>query len=179
MRKHTDIKRYIRTVPDFPKPGIMFRDVSTLFGSRVGFGLALDRLEEATAGLQVDSIAGIDARGFVLGGALADRLRLGFVPVRKKGKLPADTIEENYALEYGIATLELHRDAVDAGERVLLVDDLIATGGTAQAACALIARLGAEIAACAFVVDLPDLKGSARLMAAGHKVISVCEFEGD
>jgi len=174
-----DIKSYIRTVPDFPKPGIMFRDVTTLFANPSGFRLALDMLQAQVAELNIDHIAGIDARGFVLGGALSDRLGLGFVPVRKKGKLPADTIEASYALEYGTATLELHRDAFPAGSAVLLVDDLIATGGTAEAACKLIEGIGGRVAACAFLVDLPDLGGSARLMEAGHKVTSLCAFEGD
>lgn len=173
------IKNYIRTVPDFPKPGVMFRDVTTLFADRVGFKLALAQLQVAVSDLDIDIVAGIDARGFILGGALADRLGLGFVPVRKKGKLPAHTIQEDYALEYGTATLELHRDALMSGARVLLVDDLIATGGTAEAACKLIERLGAVVAACAFVVDLPDLAGSTRLREAGHHVISLCEFERD
>lgn len=174
-----DLTSYIRTVPDFPKPGIMFRDVTTLFGDKEGFRLALDQLEAAVADLQIDVIAGIDARGFILGGALADRMSLGFVPIRKKGKLPADTVEENYALEYGTATLELHTDAFAAGSNVLLIDDLIATGGTADAACKLISRVGGLVAACAFLVDLPDLKGSARLKEAGLRVIALCEFEGD
>lgn len=173
------IKDYIRTVPDFPKPGIMFRDVTTLFGDKDGFRLALDQLEAACAELSFDVIACIDARGFILGGALADRMQLGFVPIRKKGKLPAATVAADYALEYGAATLELHRDAVREGQSVLLFDDLIATGGTAEAACSLIERLGAKVAACAFIVDLPDLRGSARLREAGHHVISLCEFEGD
>lgn len=172
------IKNYIRTVPDFPKPGIMFRDVTTLFGDKVGFKLALAQLQMVVSDLHIDIVAGIDARGFILGGALADRLGLGFVPVRKKGKLPVGTIHEDYALEYGTATLELHKDALERGMCVLLVDDLIATGGTAEAACKLIERLGATVAACAFVVDLPDLGGSTRLKEAGHRVISLCEFEG-
>jgi adenine phosphoribosyltransferase len=157
----------------------MFRDVTTLFASAAGFRLALDMLQAQVAELNIDHIVGIDARGFILGGALADRLGLGFVAVRKKGKLPADTIEESYALEYGTATMELHRDAFPAGRAVLLVDDLIATGGTAEAACKLIEGIGGRVAACAFLVDLPDLGGSARLMKAGHKVISLCAFEGD
>jgi len=173
-----DIKDYIRTVPDFPKPGILFRDVTTLFGDKDGFRMALDQLEAKIQPLDIDIIAGIDARGFILGGALADRLALGFVPIRKKGKLPADTISENYSLEYGTATLELHRDALKPGQRVLLVDDLIATGGTAWAAVQLITQLDADVVACAFLIDLPDIGGAARLHEAGHKIISLCAFEG-
>lgn len=174
-----DVKSYIRTVPDFPKSGIMFRDVTTLFGDAVGFKLMLDQMQEAVSGLQIDAIAGIDARGFIIGGALADRLDVGFAPIRKKGKLPADTVSEDYELEYGTASLELHKDAVSSGAQVLLVDDLIATGGTAQAATSLLGKIGANVSACAFIVDLPDLGGSARLREAGHAVISLCEFEGD
>ena len=179
MADNENIKDYIRTVPDFPKPGIMFRDVTTLFSHTPGFRLMLDQLEQAVSHLQIDGVAGIDARGFIVGAALADRLGTGFIPVRKQGKLPAETIAESYALEYGAATLELHRDAVPSGEHILLVDDLIATGGTALAAVALLRRLGTHIAACAFIVDLPDLGGTACLREDGHTVISLCEFEGD
>ena len=174
----TDIKKYIRTVPDFPKPGIQFRDVTTLFADADGLQMMLEQMVVAIDGTEVDIIAGIDARGFILGGALADRLGVGFVPVRKKGKLPAPTISEDYALEYGSATLELHKDALHSGQRVLLVDDLIATGGTAQAAASLVERLGASVAACAFIVDLPDLGGSTKLRDARHKVITLCQFDG-
>ncbi len=173
-----DLKEYIRTVPDFPKQGIMFRDVTTLFADSEGFHLMLDQMQEAIAHLGFDAVAGIDARGFIIGGALADRLGLGFVPIRKKGKLPADTIEENYDLEYGVATLELHKDALRAGVRVLLVDDLIATGGTAIAAATLLKRIGAEVTACAFIVDLPVLAGAAKLRGRGHRVYTLCAFDG-
>lgn len=174
-----DIKGYIRTVPDFPKPGIMFRDVSTLFGDADGFRLMLDKMQAAIVGLKVDAIAGVDARGFIIGGALADRLKVGFVPIRKKGKLPAQTVEADYALEYGTATLELHKDAVPPGSTVLLVDDLIATGGTACAAASLLQQIGVTISACAFIVDLPELGGSEHLKNSGFDVISLCEFEGE
>ncbi len=174
-----DIKAYIRTVPDFPKSGIMFRDVTTLFADAVGFRVMLDQMQAAINALDIDAVAGIDARGFIIGGALADRLGVGFVPIRKKGKLPADTFEEEYELEYGRATLELHKDAVKSGERVLLVDDLIATGGTALAAVKLLDRVGVKIQACGFIVNLPDLDGEAKLMKAGHSVISLCEYKGD
>jgi len=173
-----DIKAYIRTVPDFPKPGILFRDITSLFADPSGFRMMLDRLEEVTDGIAIDAIAGIDARGFIVGAGLADRLSKGFVAVRKKGKLPGATISESYALEYGSAELEMHPDAVLPGQHVLLVDDLCATGGTATAAAALLARAGAEVSACAFVVDLPDLGGRSRLQKAGHKVVTLCEFNG-
>ena len=179
MTARNDIKDYIRTVPNFPKPGIQFRDVTTLFANAEGFRTVLEQMVAAIDSAGVDIIAGIDARGFILGGALADRLSLGFVPVRKKGKLPAETLSQDYVLEYGTETLELHKDALHSGQRVLLVDDLIATGGTALAAASLIRRLGATVAACAFIVDLPDLGGSERLQQAGYKVISLCQFGGD
>jgi len=179
MKTAKNIKDYIRTVPNFPKQGIMFRDVTTLFGDAAGFRAVLDQLERAVAGLAIDSVVGIDARGFIVGAALADRLSVAFVPVRKKGKLPASCIEENYALEYGTAALELHTDAVAAGANVLLVDDLIATGGTAKAAATLLGRLGAKISACAFIINLPSLGGAASLQQAGYQVISLCEFDGD
>jgi len=179
MKQTKSIKDYIRSVPDFPKPGILFRDVTTLFSDQDGFRLMLDQLEAAVSGLAIDSVAGIDARGFIVGAALADRLGVGFVPIRKKGKLPAAVIEESYALEYGTATLEIHRDALAVGTHVLLVDDLLATGGTAMAAATLLTRLGAEIQACAFVVNLPDLGGATQLTSAGHKAIALCEFSGD
>lgn len=174
-----DIKDYIRTVPNFPKQGIMFRDVTTLFGNAEGFRLMLDQMEAAVSQQTFDVIAGIDARGFIIGGALADRLGLGFVPIRKKGKLPAHTIEESYALEYGCATLELHQDAVERGARVLLVDDLIATGGTALAAARLLERVGAKIQSCAFIVNLPGLGGEAKLVLADHNIVYLCTYEGD
>lgn len=172
-----DLKDYIRTVPDFPKPGIMFRDVTTLFADAAGFKLMLTQMQETVADCQIDAIAGVDARGFIIGGALADRLGVGFVPIRKKGKLPSDTIEESYELEYGTATLELHSDALESGTKVLLVDDLIATGGTAMAAATLLSRIGAEIVACAFIVNLPALGGSEKLVTRGYTAFSLCEYE--
>lgn len=173
------LKEYIRTVPDFPKQGIMFRDVTTLFGDAVGLKLMLDQMQTVINDLEIEAVAGIDARGFIIGGALADRLGVGFVPIRKKGKLPADTLEESYELEYGTAALELHKDALKAGARVLLVDDLIATGGTALAAAMLLKRIGAEVTACGFIVDLPSLGGAIKLQEEGHKVYTLCEFEGE
>lgn len=175
----TDIKRLIRTIPDFPRPGIMFRDVTTLFADPDGWRLTLDAMTETARPLRIDAVAGLEARGFILGGAIADRLGAGFVTVRKAGKLPGATIAERYTLEYGEAELELHDDSIEAGARVLVVDDLLATGGTAAAAVRLIERLGGEVAACAFVVDLPDLGGRARLERMGLCVQTLCAFDGD
>ena len=162
------VKDYIRTIPDFPHEGIMFRDVTTLFGNARGFRMAVDQLLHPYAGQDIDKVAGLEARGFILGGAIAHQLGKGFVPIRKKGKLPGATIEQDYALEYGTATVELHDDALEAGEKVLLVDDLLATGGTAGAGIKLIERLGAEVVGCAFVIDLPELGGRAHLESLGR-----------
>jgi adenine phosphoribosyltransferase len=172
------VKDYIRTIPDFPEPGILFRDVTTLFGDARGFRMAVDQLLLPWAGTRFDKVAGLEARGFILGGAVAHQLSAGFVPLRKKGKLPGRTIEQSYALEYGTAVLEAHEDAIRPGEKVLLVDDLLATGGTALAGLRLIERLGGETVGCAFVIDLPDLGGRRQLEAAGHRVHALCAFEG-
>ncbi len=173
------IKSRIRTVPHYPKPGIMFRDITTLLKDPVGFRITINELVNRYTGVKIDRIAGIEARGFIIGSALAYQLGVGFVPVRKKGKLPAETVGHDYALEYGTDRIEIHVDAVSAGEKILLIDDLIATGGTAEAACKLIENMGGEIVECSFVVDLPDLGGRARLEQQGHKVFALCEFEGD
>lgn len=173
------VKDYIRTIPDFPQAGIMFRDVTTLFADPRGFRMAIDQLLHPYAGEPIDKVVGLEARGFILGGAVAHQLSVGFVPIRKKGKLPGATIEQDYVLEYASATVELHDDAIAAGERVLVVDDLLATGGTAEAGIKLIERLGGEIIGCAFVIDLPDLGGRARLEAMGMAVHALCEFAGD
>lgn len=173
------VKDYIRTIPDFPQPGIQFRDVTTLFGDPRGFRLAVDQLIALAGGTRVDAVAGIDARGFILGGAMAYQMGVGFVPVRKAGKLPAATLRERYALEYGEAELEIHKDAIEAGQAVLVVDDLIATGGTAEAAVKLIERLGGDVTGCAFAIDLPDLSGRARLERMGLTVHALCHFDGD
>ena len=173
------VKDFIRTIPDFPKPGIQFRDVTTLFNDAQGFRMAVDQLPHPYAGAQIDKVAGLEARGFILGGAVAHQLGKGFVPIRKKGKLPGKTIEQAYQLEYGEAVMELHDDALQPGERVLLVDDLLATGGTAEAGIRLIEKLGAEVIACAFVIDLPDLGGRALLEKLGVPVHALCAFEGD
>jgi adenine phosphoribosyltransferase len=173
------IKSRIRTVPHYPKQGVMFRDITTLLKDPVGFRVTINELANRYAGEKIDLVAGIEARGFIVGAALAYQLGLGFVPIRKKGKLPAETVGHDYELEYGTDRVEMHVDAVSQGERVLLVDDLIATGGTAGAACKLIESMGGKIVECCFVIDLPDLGGRARLEKQGHKVFALCEFEGD
>ena len=172
------VQDYIRTIPDFPKPGIMYRDVTTLFGDARGFRMTVDQMIHGFAGRPIDKVAGLEARGFVLGGAIAHQLAVGFVPVRKAGKLPGAVISRAYQLEYGEAVIELHEDAIEAGERVLVVDDLLATGGTAEAGVSLIERLGGEIAGCSFVIDLPDLGGNARLTGLGLEVQALCAFDG-
>ena len=174
-----NVRDYIRTIADFPKEGIMFRDVTTLFADPRGMRMAVDQLLHPYSGEDIDVVAGLEARGFILGGAVAHQLGLGFVPVRKKGKLPGTTISESYTLEYGEAVMEVHDDAIGTGARVLLVDDLLATGGTAVAGIRLLERLGAEVVGCAFVIDLPDLGGRAKLEALGHDVHALCAFEGD
>jgi len=168
----------IRTIRDFPKPGILFRDITTLFGDPQAFRKAVDELVQPFAGARIVKVAGIEARGFILGGAVAHQLSAGFTPVRKRGKLPAETLRQTYALEYGEDEVEIHRDAVTPGERVLVVDDLIATGGTAEAAVKLLRRAGAEIVGAAFVITLPDLGGAQRIEAMGVPVRSLVSFEG-
>lgn len=179
MRKLKRVEDYIRTIPDFPHEGIMFRDVTTLFNDPRGFRLAIDLLLHPYIGMEIDRVVGLEARGFILGGAVAHQLSVGFVPVRKKGKLPGATIEQAYTLEYGEAVVELHDDAIQPGEQVLIVDDLLATGGTAEAGIRLIERLGGVVVGCAFVVDLPDLGGRARLEALGVEVHALCAYAGD
>lgn len=169
----------IRTIPDYPKPGIMFRDITTLLADAQGFRKAVDEMVQPWAGEKIDRVVGIDARGFILGGAVAHQLSVGFIPVRKPGKLPWKTHQEEYDLEYGQDALQIHQDAVADGAQVLLVDDLIATGGTAEAAVNLIRRTGGVVAGATFVVDLPDLGGAARLEAIGCPVSALCQFEGD
>jgi adenine phosphoribosyltransferase len=173
------IKSRIRTVPHYPKQGVMFRDITTLLKDPVGFRATITELANHCEGVKIDRVAGIEARGFIVGAALAYHLGVGFVPIRKKGKLPAKTVGQEYELEYGTDRIEMHVDAVSQGERVLLVDDLIATGGTALAACKLIESMGGTIVECCFVIDLPDLGGRARLEKHGYKVFAMCEFEGD
>jgi adenine phosphoribosyltransferase len=173
-----DLAAIIRTIPDYPKPGILFRDITTLLGDARGFRRAVDELVRPFAGMKIVKVAGIEARGFILGGAVAYQLAAGFVPLRKKGKLPHHTRAAEYALEYGSDSMEMHLDAVKPGERVMLVDDLIATGGTALAAVQLLTDAGAEIMAAAFVVDLPELGGAARLRSAGVPVSTLVAFQG-
>ena len=175
----TPIKSRIRTVPHYPKKGVMFRDITTLLKDAIGFRDAIQQVVNRYAGVTIDRIAGIEARGFIIGAALASQLGVGFVPIRKTGKLPAETVAQEYKLEYGTDRIEMHVDAVSPRDRVLLVDDLVATGGTAEAACKLIERMGAEIIECCFIIDLPDLGGHARLEKNGHTVFALCEFEGD
>ena len=178
MPKSTTVKDYIRTIADFPHEGIMFRDVTTLFADPRGFRMAVDQMLHPYAGLRIDKVVGLEARGFILGGAVAHQLSVGFVPIRKKGKLPGKVISEDDQLEYGEAVVEVHDDAISAGETVLLVDDLLATGGTAEAGIRLIERLGGEILSCAFIIDLPELGGRARLEKLGMDVHALCAFEG-
>jgi adenine phosphoribosyltransferase len=168
----------IRTIPDYPKPGILFRDITTLLGDARAFRRAIDELVQPFAGMKIDKVAGIEARGFILGGAVAHQLSAGFVPLRKKGKLPHRTRAVEYALEYGTDAMEMHLDALLEGERVMLVDDLIATGGTALAAIDLLSQAKAQIVAACFVIDLPELGGADRLRAAGVAVSTLVAFEG-
>jgi adenine phosphoribosyltransferase len=173
-----DLKTAIRTIPDFPKAGIMFRDITTLFGDARAFRRAVDELVQPFAGRKIDKVAGIEARGFILGGAVAHQLSVGFVPLRKKGKLPHKTVSVEYALEYGTDIIEMHIDGCAAGEKVMLIDDLIATGGTALAAVKLLRDAGAEVVAAGFVIDLPELGGADKLRAAGVPVSTLIAFEG-
>lgn len=178
MLDQKQVQDYIRTIPDFPHEGILFRDVTTLFQDPRGFRLAVDQLLAPFVGQRIDKVAGLEARGFILGGAVAHQLSKGFVPIRKAGKLPAKTISQDYELEYGQATVEIHDDSFSPGEAVLLVDDLLATGGTAEAGIKLIERLGAQVVGTAFVVDLPDLGGRAKLETMGMSVHALCSYAG-
>ena len=173
-----DLRPLIRDIPDYPKPGILFRDISPLLGDPAAFSDAVRQLAEPYRNQQIDLIAGAEARGFILGGAIAHQLSVGFVPIRKKGKLPGTVISQEYKLEYGEAIVELHDDAIKPGEKVLVVDDLLATGGTAEAGIKLIERLGGEIVSCAFIIDLPELGGRKRLEALGKEVHALCAFDG-
>ena len=173
-----DFKDVIRTIPDYPQPGIMFRDITTLLGNARAFRRCIDEMVQPYAGTRVDKVAGLEARGFILGGAVAHQLSIGFVPIRKKGKLPYTVIGESYALEYGQDRVEIHIDALKPGEQVLLVDDLIATGGTASAGIRLMERAGAQVIGCSFVIDLPELGGTDKLRALGKPVNTLVSFEG-
>ncbi len=168
----------IRSIPDYPKDGIIFRDISTLLGNARAFRRSVDELVHPFAGSKIDQIAGIEARGFILGGAVAHQLSAGFIPIRKKGKLPHETVRVAYSLEYGVDEMEMHRDAVSSGDKVILVDDLIATGGTAEGAVKLLLQMGAEIVAACFVIDLPDLGGRKKLEDLGVTVRTLVSFAG-
>lgn len=178
-KKVFNINDYIRTIPDYPKKGIQFRDVTSLWQNAQGFRRTVDELVSPYAGLRIDKVVGIEARGFVLGGAVAHQLSVGFVPVRKKGKLPFHTISQEYNLEYGSDTLEIHQDAIEADDQVLIVDDLIATGGTIQAAIQLIRRLKGNVVGCSFIIDLPDLGGSKKIEAMNVPIMSLTNFQGE
>ena len=181
MLQHADptLESAVRSIPDYPKPGIIFRDITTLLGDARAFRRAVDQLVQPYAGLKIEKVAGIEARGFILGGAVAHQISAGFVPIRKKGKLPHETVRIAYSLEYGIDEMEMHKDAVSAGEKVIVVDDLIATGGTAEAAIKLLQSIGADVVAACFIINLPDLKGAKKIEALGVPVRSLMEFEGD
>jgi adenine phosphoribosyltransferase len=178
MMQTPDIKTLIRTVPDFPKPGVQFRDITTLLKNADGFRTVIERFQSAYRDVEIDKVAAIESRGFIMGAALAYALGVGFVPIRKGGKLPAENFGQDYQLEYGTDRLEMHSDAVQSGERVLLVDDLIATGGTAEAALRLIGIARGSVVGCAFVIDLPDLGGRTRLARLGYPVLALCQFAG-
>jgi adenine phosphoribosyltransferase len=173
-----DLRATIRSIPDYPKPGIMFRDITTLLGNARAFRRAVDELVQPWAGMKIDKVAGIEARGFILGGAVAHQVSAGFVPIRKKGKLPHTTVRIAYSLEYGIDEMEMHKDAIDTGDRVILVDDLIATGGTAEGAVKLLRQMGANVLAACFIIDLPDLGGAAKLRKLDVPVRTLISFEG-
>ncbi len=174
----SDLRATIRTIPDYPKPGIMFRDITTLLGDARAFRRAVDELVQPWAGMKIDKVAGIEARGFILGGAVAHQVSAGFIPIRKKGKLPHKRVSIAYSLEYGLDEMEVHEDAVAKGERVILVDDLIATGGTAEGAVKLLRQLGANVLAACFVIDLPELGGADKLRKMDVPVRTLISFEG-
>jgi len=173
------IKSLIRTVPHYPHQGIMFRDITTLLKDPAGLRLTIDNIVQRYRDVRIDKVAGIESRGFIVGTPVACQLNLGFVPIRKRGKLPAETIGRDYLLEYGSDRIEIHVDAIQKGDRVLLVDDLIATGGTAEAAVKLIEEMGGIVVECCFVIDLPEVGGRARLEAMGQQVFALCEFDGN
>ena len=178
MSLETDLRSAIRNIPDYPKKGIMFRDITTLLGDARAFRRAVDEMVQPWAGSKIDKVAGIEARGFILGGAVAHQVSAGFVPIRKKGKLPHTTVRIAYSLEYGVDEMEMHDDAVKKGERVILVDDLIATGGTAEGAVKLLRQMGAEVLAACFVIDLPELGGADKLRKMDVPVRTLISFEG-
>ena len=178
MQFEHDLKDAIRTIPDYPKPGIMFRDITTLLGNARAFRRAVDELVQPWAGMKIDKVAGIEARGFILGGAVAHQVSAGFVPIRKKGKLPHKRVSIAYSLEYGLDEMEMHEDAVTRGDRIILVDDLIATGGTAEGAVKLLRNAGAQVLAACFIIDLPELGGADKLRKLELPVRTLVSFEG-
>jgi len=178
MQFEHDLKYAIRSIPDYPKPGIVFRDITTLLGNARAFRRAVDELVQPWAGMKIDKVAGIEARGFILGGAVAHQVSAGFVPIRKKGKLPHKRVSIAYSLEYGLDEMEMHEDAVEKNDRVILVDDLIATGGTAEGAVKLLRQLDAQVLAACFIIDLPDLGGAAKLRGLDVPVRTLISFEG-
>ena len=178
MTFESDLKASIRTIPDYPKPGILFRDITTLLGDARAFRRAIDELVQPWAGTKIDKVAGMEARGFILGGAVAHQLSAGFAPIRKKGKLPFTKVSVAYSLEYGIDEMEMHDDAITPGERVILVDDLIATGGTAEGAVKLLKQIGADVVAACFVIALPELGGARKIRDLGVPVRTLVSFEG-
>ena len=178
MTSDENLKASVRTISDYPKPGILFRDITTLLGDARAFRRAVDELVQPWAGNKIDKVAGIESRGFIIGGAVAHQVSAGFVPIRKRGKLPHTTVRIAYSLEYGLDEMEIHADAIRPGERVILVDDLIATGGTAEAAIKLMRQIGADVVAACFIIDLPDLGGAKKLGAMDVPVRTLMEFEG-
>lgn len=178
LRVELDLKTLVRTIPNYPKPGIMFRDITTLLKDASGFKACVERLVEPYRTAGVEAVVAIEARGFILGGAVADRLGTGFVPLRKQGKLPGATVGQDYDLEYGADVIEVHQDAIREGERILIVDDLIATGGTAEAGAKLVRRVGGVVVGAAFIIDLPELGGAARLEAQGIPCHTLIAFGG-
>jgi adenine phosphoribosyltransferase len=177
-RLEHDLQSPIRAIPDYPKPGIVFRDITTLLGNARAFRRAVDELVQPWAGMKIDKVAGIEARGFILGGAVAHQVSAGFVPIRKKGKLPHKRVSIAYSLEYGLDEIEMHENAVEKADRVIVVDDLIVTGGTAEGAVKLLRQLGAQVLACCFIIDLPDLGGAAKLRQLDVPVRTLISFAG-
>lgn len=173
------VKSKIRTIPNWPKDGIMFRDITTLLKDKEGFNHMINLFVDRYKDMDIDAIAGIESRGFITGSVLANKLGVGFIPIRKPGKLPGETVSEEYELEYGKDKVEIHKDAIKQGDKVLLCDDLVATGGTCTAAANLIKKLGGEVIECSFIVDLPDIGGKKKLLDAGYKVFNLVEFEGE
>ena len=178
MNSFENLRDTVRTIPDYPKPGILFRDITTLLGNPRAFRQAVDELVQPWAGQRIDKVAGMEARGFILGGAVAHQLSAGFIPIRKKGKLPHTTVSIAYSLEYGVDEMEVHSDAVTKGQRVILVDDLVATGGTAEGAVKLLQSIGAEVVAACFVIDLPELGGAQKIRDLGVPVRTLMTFDG-